>query len=97
MATGGPYAIANDIPETESMRSAISAIGGYIQLLMSESAGPLTSMQKKFLEKSMLQPGKSVNQLRHLKKPILPLSPILLTKRWHLNRLSRKYYSNLEL
>ena len=68
MATGGPYAIANDIPDTESMRSAISAIGGYIQLLMSESAGPLTSMQKKFLEKVHVAAGKITQSVTSLEK-----------------------------
>jgi len=68
MATGGPYAIANEIPETESMRSAISAIGGYIQLLMSESAGPLNSMQKKFLERVHVAAGKISQSITSFEK-----------------------------
>lgn len=68
VATGGPYAIANDMSETESMRSAISAISGYIQLMRSESAGPLTPMQKKFLERVQVSAGKISLALTSLEK-----------------------------
>lgn len=57
-AIGGPYAIVNDISETDAIRSAISAISGYMQLLKSESAGPLTPMQKKFLDRVQVSAGK---------------------------------------
>jgi hypothetical protein len=69
-ATGGPYAVANDMSETDSMRSAISAIAGYIQLLKSEAAGPLTPMQKKFLERVHVSAGKINQALTSLEKNI---------------------------
>jgi hypothetical protein len=72
-ATGGPYAVANDMSETDTMRSAISAIAGYIQLLKSEAAGPLTPMQKKFLERVHVSAGK-INQAISSLERTIPLS-----------------------
>lgn len=56
--TGGPYMPPSEPAEIDMVRSAVSAITGYADLLMGETAGPLTPLQKKFLTRIQVSTGK---------------------------------------
>ena len=60
-AVGGPYSLPFEPTDIDTVRSAVSAITGYADLLMSESAGPLNPLQKKFLTRIQVSTGK-INQ-----------------------------------
>ncbi len=60
-AIGGPYSLPFEPTAIDTVRSAVSAITGYADLLMSESAGILTPLQKKFLTRIQVSTGK-INQ-----------------------------------
>lgn len=56
--TGGPYIVPEEPSEIDIVRSAVSTITGYADLIMSETAGPLTPLQKKFLTRIQISTGK---------------------------------------